>query len=88
MEQIRRAQASRDFLAHRPSVSTLALARAYGKLEAGDLDEARLAIDALAALAAPARGPVDASRRDFEQALANLQLAYADAVTATDQPST
>jgi hypothetical protein len=54
---------------------------AYGKLseEARDLDEARLAIEALKALA-PLLG--ESQRRDVQQLVANLQLAYADAAAA------
>jgi uncharacterized protein DUF1844 len=54
----------------------------YGKLEpsARDLDQARLAIDSLAALLPVAKGAVpDEVTRDFEQALSNLRLAYAKA---------
>jgi hypothetical protein len=54
---------------------------AYGKLseQARDLDQARLAIEALKALA-----PLidESQRRDVQQLVANLQLAYADAATA------
>ncbi len=66
-----------DFLL--TTVSTLA-SLAYGKLEAGELDEARGAIDAIRALVPTLEGRVDEQiRRDFEQALTNLQIAYADA---------
>jgi hypothetical protein len=52
----------------------------YGKLETRELDEARGAIDALRALLPVLEGRVDDGlRRDFERALANLQVAYADA---------
>jgi hypothetical protein len=51
---------------------------AYGKLapETRDLDDARLAIDALRALV-----PLvpEAQRGDIQQVVTNLQLAYADA---------
>jgi hypothetical protein len=61
------------------TVSTLA-SMAYGKLGAGQLDEARGAIDAIRALLPVLEGRVEPQlRRDFEQALANLQIAYADA---------
>ena len=54
---------------------------AFGKLapEVRDLDQARLAIDALKALT-----PLldEAPRRDVQQLVANLQLAYADAATS------
>jgi hypothetical protein len=54
----------------------------YGKLEpsARDLGQARLAIDSLRALLPVAKTAVsDDVTRDFESALANLQLAYAKA---------
>ena len=61
------------------TASTLA-SIAYGKLEAGQLDEARGAIDAIRALIPVLEGRIEPElKRDFEQALANLQVAYADA---------
>src|SRR5437763_9246444 len=60
----------------------------YGKLEpsARDLDQARLAIEALRALLPVAKNAVpDDVVRDFEQALANLQLAYAAAAAETPE---
>lgn len=55
---------------------------AFGKLAADvrDLEQARLAIEALKALV-----PLldEAPRRDVQQLVANLQLAYADAAAAT-----
>jgi hypothetical protein len=61
------------------TVSTLA-SIAYGKLDAGELEDARGAIDAIGALLPVLEGRVDAqTKRDFEQALTNLRLAYADA---------
>jgi hypothetical protein len=54
---------------------------AFGKLsvEGRDLEQARLAIDALKVLT-----PLlpDDARRDVEQLTANLQLAYADAASS------
>ena len=49
---------------------------AYGKLQAGELDQAKLAIDALRALV-----PLvpEGQRGDIQQVVSNLQLAYADA---------
>jgi len=56
---------------------------AYGKLEIGDLPEARLAIDAMAALVPLLEGQgEDEARRSLQQALANVKLAYADAASA------
>jgi hypothetical protein len=55
---------------------------AYHRLapEGRDLDQARLAIEALRALVPVLQGSVpDEALRDFNQVLANLQLAYASA---------
>jgi hypothetical protein len=61
------------------TVSTLA-SMAYGKLASGQLDEARGAIDAIRALMPVLEGRIEPElKRDFDQALANLQVAYADA---------
>ena len=60
-------------------ISTLS-AIAHGKLDAGQLDEVRGAIDAIHALLPVLENRVEPElKRDFEQALANLQIAYADA---------
>lgn len=65
------------------TVSTLGQL-AYTKLEAKELDQARLAIDASAALLPTLEGQVDADvLRDFKQLLANVRLAYANAATAS-----
>jgi Domain of unknown function (DUF1844) len=49
--------------------------------ETRDLDQARLAIEALRALLPVLKGAVsDEVARDFEQMVANMQLAYAKAV--------
>jgi hypothetical protein len=50
---------------------------AYGKLQAGELDQAKLAIDALQALQGVL---VDPAAKDVENLVASLQLAFADAV--------
>jgi len=64
------------------TVSTLA-SLAYGKLDSGALGEAKAAIDAIQALLPVLQGQVeDDLRRDFEVALANLKVAYADAVAS------
>lgn len=55
----------------------------YGKLDAKtrDLEQAKLAIDALRALLPLLQGTAEPNLvRDFGQVLANMQLAYADAV--------
>ena len=64
----------------------------YHKLgaEGRDLPQARLAIEALRALLPVVRDEAPAEVvRDFEQVVANMQLAYADAVKAAEpQPAT
>jgi hypothetical protein len=63
------------------SISTLASA-AYAKLEAGDLVEAKTAIDAIDGLLPVVSDGLDEGlRRDLEQAVTGLKLAYADAVS-------
>jgi len=59
----------------------------YGRLgeENRDLEQARLAIEALRALLPVLKGTVpDQATRDFEQLVANMQLAYAKAVAESD----
>ena len=59
----------------------------YRRLSEGDrdLEQARLAIEALRALLPVLEGAVgDDVVRDFKQVTANLQLAYADATKAQD----
>lgn len=66
------------------SLSTIS-SLAYHRLapETRDLEQVRLAIEALRALVPVLRGTLsDELVRDFEQVTANLQLAYADAVAA------
>jgi hypothetical protein len=60
------------------TVSSLAYHRLSG--EQKDLEQTRLAIEALKALVPVLEGSVpEEALRDFKQVLANLQLAYADA---------
>ena len=55
--------------------------------ETRDLAQARLAIEALRALVPVLEGSVpDDALRDFQQVLANLQLAYAAAAAEETQP--
>ena len=66
------------------TVSTFASV-AYGKLEMKDLPEAKTAIDVIDALLPLLGGDVDDDiRRDFAQALTNLKLAYADAISSAE----
>jgi len=76
IEQIRNIEVGQFLLS---TVSTLA-SLTYAKLEAGALEQAHTGIDALAALIPVLDGHVEAETiRDLRAALANLQLAYADA---------
>ena len=63
------------------TVSTLA-SLAFGKLEQGELSQAKAAIDAIGALLPVLQNEVEAGLYgDFERALANLRVAYADAAS-------
>ena len=62
----------------------------YRKLapEGRDLDQARLAIEALRALVPVLEGAApDETLRDFRQVTANLQVAYADASAQGEPPA-
>jgi hypothetical protein len=61
------------------SISTFATV-AYAKLEAKDLPEAKTAIDVIDALAPFLTDEAADLRREFEQALTELKVAYASAV--------
>jgi hypothetical protein len=62
------------------TVSSLGYHRLSG--EAKDLDQAKLAIESLKALVPVLKGSIpEEALRDFQQVLANMQLAYADAVS-------
>jgi len=79
LEHIRQLKVSDLLLSILPTVAQLG----YAKLEAEgrDLEQARLAIESLRALTPVLAGSVpDEVVHDFEQATANLQLAYAKAV--------
>jgi hypothetical protein len=79
-EQIRRLRIQDLVLS---TVSTLGQL-AYAKLEAKELDQARLAIDVIAVLLPALEGSVDEHvLRDFRQLLANVRLAFAGAVSAS-----
>ena len=64
------------------TASTLA-SLAFGKIEQQELPQAKAAIDAIGALLPVLEGQVEEPLlRDFERALANLRVAYADAASA------
>jgi hypothetical protein len=76
IEQIRGIDVGQFLLS---TVSTLA-SLTYGKLDNGDLTGARVGIEALTALIPVLEGQVEAETiRDLQSAVANLQVAYADA---------
>jgi len=65
------------------TVSSLGYHRLSG--EQKDLEQARLAIEALKALMPVLEGSIpEEALRDFQQVLANLQLGYASAVSGQD----
>ena len=79
LDALRQLQVSDLLVQTLSTVSSLA----YHRLaeEHRDLEQARLAIEALRALVPVLSGSVPPElQRDFEQVLANLQLAYASAV--------
>jgi len=75
--ELRKAKVS-DLLVH---TCSLLASLGYGKLspEVRDLEQARLAIEALKALAPLLE---EAPRKDIQQVTANLQLAFAEAASA------
>jgi hypothetical protein len=84
-EQIRRLRVADVLLSSLSTVAQLG----YAKLAPSslDLDQARLAIEALRALVPVLEGSVpDDAIRDFNQVVANLQLAYASAVDQEGSP--
>jgi hypothetical protein len=83
-EQIRRLKIE-DILFS--TISTLGQL-AYAKLDARELDQARLAIDAIAALLQTLDERADAHvLRDFRQLLANVRLSFADAAKNDTEPT-
>jgi hypothetical protein len=77
--ELRRLKVSDLLLQTLYTVSSLGYHRLSGEDE--DLEQARLAIEALRALLPVLEGAVpEEATRDFQQVLANMQLAYASAV--------
>ena len=79
LEHIRQMKVSDVLLSMLPTIAQLG----YAKLESDgrDLEQARLAVESLRALMPVLAGSVpEEVLHDFEQATANLQLAYAKAV--------
>ena len=85
LEQIRALKVGQFLVSTAATLTSLA----YGKLQAGELAEARLAIDAIGTIVPLLQGQVeDEARRAVEQALTNVKLAYADAVAASSDQAT
>jgi hypothetical protein len=87
IQEIRRLRVSDLLLSTFSTIAQLG----YAKLEVDsrDLDQARLAVEAMKAIVGVLEGHVPPeTSRDFSQVVANLQLAYASAATAApDEPS-
>ncbi len=84
-EQIRQVKIEDIVLSTMSTLGQLA----YAKLDSKDLDQARLAIDAIAALLSTVEERIDAQAlRDFKQLLANVQLSFADAAKVDAEPPT
>jgi hypothetical protein len=77
VDELRKAKVS-DLLVH---TSSLLASLAFGKLapDVRDLEQARLAIDALSALQPLLE---EGQQRDVQQVVSNLKLAYAEAADA------
>jgi hypothetical protein len=83
VEQVRQLEVGTFLLSFSATLTSLG----YAKLEAGQLADMKLAIDALGALVPLLEGQVEeGAARDLAHALANLRLAYASAVAAASQP--
>jgi hypothetical protein len=79
LEQIKSIKLGQFLLSTAATLASLA----FGKIGERDLDEARLAIDAMAAIVPLLEGKIDdEARRGLDQALTNLRLAYAEAAAA------
>ena len=85
LEQIRGIKVGQFLVSTAATLTSLA----FGKLQAGEHDEARLAIDAIGTIVPLLQGHVeDEARRAVEQALTNVKLAYAEAVAASSDQAT
>ncbi|HEY6963404.1 MAG TPA: hypothetical protein VI408_16085 [Gaiellaceae bacterium] len=75
-EQLAEQLASFDVEPFLVSMASTVASLAYAKLDAGDLSQAKKAIDALAALLPHVEGDL---KGELQQALTTLQVAYVDA---------
>jgi len=77
-EQLRKLKVSDLLVAETSTLAQIA----YAKLGERDLEQARLAIDALRALVPVLGGAIpEQAQRDLQQVVANLQLAFAGAAS-------
>jgi hypothetical protein len=84
-EQIRLLKVSDLLVAETSTLAQIA----YAKLGERDLEQGRLAIDALRALVPVLAGSIpEQAHRDFQQVVANLQLAYASAASQPKEEET
>jgi hypothetical protein len=79
LEEIRQQLAALDVEPFLLSTASTIASLAYAKLEAGELDQAKKAIDALAALIPQLEGEF---AQELQQALTALQVAYATAASS------
>jgi hypothetical protein len=85
LAQIRELKVGQFLLSTAATLTSLA----FAKLQAGELAEARLAIDAIGTIVPLLQEQADEeARRGLEQALTNLKLAYAEAVAASSDKAT
>jgi hypothetical protein len=82
IEQLKGLQIGQFLLSTLSTLVTLT----FGKLDARDLAQARVGIDAIGAIVPVLEGQVpEETKREMEAALAGLRVAYADAAAA-DRP--
>ena len=79
-DELKRLQVSDVLLQSCYTISSLGYGKLAGPVEERDLEQARIAIEALRALTPVLEGAVPAEvARDLAQVMANMQLAYAEA---------
>jgi hypothetical protein len=88
-DELKRLQVSDVVLQSCYTISSLGYAKMTGPAEERDLEQARLAVDALRALTPVLEGAVPPEiTRDLAQVTANMQLAYAKAAAEQGETGT
>lgn len=88
-EELKRLKVSDVLLQSCYTISSLGYGKMAGPSEERDLEQARLAIEALRVLTPVLEGAVPAEvSRDLAQVTANMQLAYAQAAAEPGEPGT